>query len=64
MSNEEHIEEMYHLAYLSGVFSEFSSEIIIERSKDPKIGFSELVQRVFEDFVEIGLIEEETHLFI
>jgi hypothetical protein len=64
MSNEEHIEEMYYFAHLSGVFTEFSSEVIKEKNENPQTGLSELVQRVYDDFVGKGLIEDETHLFI
>lgn len=64
MSNEEHIEEMYYFAHLSGVFIEFTTEVIREKNEHPQTGLSELVQMVYEDFVERGLIEEESHLFI
>lgn len=64
MSNEEHIEEMYYLAHLSGVFTEFSTEVIKEKNENPKTNFSELVERVFQNFSEKGLIEDGVHLFI
>lgn len=64
MSNEEHIEEMYYFAHLSGVFNEFSSKVTQERLGHPGINFIETVQKVFDDFVREGLIEEEFYLFI
>lgn len=64
MSNEEHIEEMYYFAHLSGVFTEFSSEILKEKNLNPKTCLSEIVQSVFEDFIVRGLIEDDFHLFI
>lgn len=64
MSNEEHIEEMYYFAHLSGVFTEFSLDVIEERNKNPKKSFSDNVQKVFEEYVEAGLIMDEFHLFI
>ena len=36
MSNEEHVEEMYYFAHISGVFKEFSNEITKIRNNDPK----------------------------
>jgi hypothetical protein len=64
MSNEEHVEEMYYFAHLSGVFKEFSNEVTKLKSNDPKKNFSEVVQDVFEEFVNEGLIQSELHLFI
>jgi hypothetical protein len=64
MSNEEHVEEMYYFAHLSGVFKEFSNEVTKIRNNDPKKHFSEVVQNVFEEFVSEGLIHSDAHLFI
>ena len=64
MSNEEHVEEMYYFAYLSGVFKEFSNEVTKLKSNNPKKHFSEVVQDVFEEFVNKGLIQSDLHLFI
>lgn len=64
MSNEEHVEEMYYFAHISGVFKEFSNEVTRLKSNDPKIHFSDVVQSVFEEFVNEGLIQTELHLFI
>ena len=64
MSNEEHVEEMYYFAHISGVFKEFSNEVIRLRNNNPKIQFSEVVEDVFEEFVNEGLIQLELHLFI
>jgi hypothetical protein len=36
MSNEEHVEEMYYFAHISGVFKEFSNEITKIRNNDPR----------------------------
>ena len=64
MSNEEHVEEMYYFAHISGVFKEFSNEVTKIRNNDPKTNFSEVVQNVFEEFVSEGLIHSDAHLFI
>ena len=64
MSNEEHVEEMYHFAHISGVFKEFSNEVTKLKSDNPKKNFSEVVKDVFEEFVNKGLIQSDLHLFI
>jgi hypothetical protein len=64
MSNEEHVEEMYYFAHLSGVFKEFSDEVTKFRNNDPKKLFSEVVEDVFDKFVNEGLIQGDLHLFI
>jgi hypothetical protein len=64
MSNEEHVEEMYYFAHISGVFREFSNEVTKIRNNDPKINFSTVVQEVFESFTTEGLIQSDLHLFI
>jgi hypothetical protein len=64
MSNEEHVEEMYYFAHLSGVFKEFSDEVTKLRNNDPKKHFSEVVEDVFDNFVNEGLIQNDLHLFI
>lgn len=64
MSNEEHVEEMYYFAHISGVFREFSNEVTKIRNNTPKRDFSEVVEDVFNEFVNEGLIETELHLFI
>lgn len=64
MSNEEHVEEMYYFAHISGVFREFSNEVTKIRNNNPKRDFSEVVEDVFNEFVNEGLIETELHLFI
>ena len=64
MSNEEHVEEMYYFAHISGVFKEFSNEVIRIKNNDPKKNFSEVVQDVFDEFVKEGLIHSDLHLFI
>ena len=64
MSNEEHVEEMYYFAHISGVFHEFSDKITILKNNNPKKQFSEIVEDVFEEFVNLGLIPSDLHLFI
>jgi len=64
MSNEEHVEEMYYFSHISGVFKEFSNEVIRIKNNDPKKNFSEVVQDVFDEFVKEGLIHSDLHLFI
>ena len=64
MSNEEHVEEMYYFAHLSGVFKQFSNEVTRIKNITPKITFSEVVVDVFNEFVNEGLIQTELHLFI
>jgi hypothetical protein len=64
MSNEEHVEEMYYFAHLSGVFSEFSNEVTRLKNNDAKRHFSDVVEDVFEEFVNKGLIQSDLHLFI
>jgi hypothetical protein len=64
MSNEEHVEEMYYFSHLSGVFKEFSDEVTKLRNNDPKKHFSEVVEDVFDNFVNEGLIQNDLHLFI
>jgi hypothetical protein len=64
MSNEEHVEEMYYFAHISGVFKEFSNEVTKIKNIDPKRNFCEVVESVFDEFVNEGLINTEVHLFI
>jgi hypothetical protein len=64
MSNEEHVEEMYYFAHISGVFKEFSNEVTRLKNDNPIQHFSDVVYHVFEEFVNEGLIETELHLFI
>ena len=64
MSNEEHVEEMYYFAHLSGVFKQFSNEVTRIKNITPKRTFSEVVEDVFNEFVNEGLIQTELHLFI
>ena len=64
MSNEEHVEEMYYFAHISGVFTEFSNEVTKIKNNDPKRNLSEVVQDVFDEFVNGGLIHLDTHLYI
>ena len=64
MSNEEHVEEMYYFSHISGVLKEFSDEVTKLRNNDPKKHFSEVVEDVFDNFVNGGLIQNDLHLFI
>lgn len=64
MSNEEHVEEMYYFAHISGVFKEFSNEVTRIKNSAPKREFSAVVEDVFDEFVREGLIQTELFLFI
>ena len=64
MSNEEHVEEMYYFAHISGVFKEFSNEVTKIRNNDPKKHFSEVVEDVFDKFVNEGLIQGDLRMSI
>jgi hypothetical protein len=64
MSNEEHVEEMYYLSHVCGVFREFSEEVTKLKIENPKKNFSEVVEGVFEKFKKQGLIKDELRLFI
>lgn len=64
MSNEEHVEEMYYFAHISGVFKEFSNEVTRIKNSTPKREFSAVVEDVFDEFVREGLIQTELFLFI
>ena len=64
MSNEEHVEEMYYFAHISGVFKQFSNEVTRIKNITPKRTFSEVVEDVLNKFVNEGLIQTELHLFI
>ena len=64
MSNEEHVEEMYYFAHISGVFKEFSNEVTRIKNNNPKKEFSAVVEDVFDEFVREGLIQTELFLFI
>jgi hypothetical protein len=64
MSNEEHVEEMYYFAHISGVFKEFSNEVTKIKNIDPKRNFYEVVESVFDEFVNEELIYSDVHLFI
>jgi hypothetical protein len=64
MSNEEHVEEMYYFAHISGVFKEFSNEVTKIKNDSPRRSFCEIVQDVFDEFVNKGLIQTDVHLFI
>jgi hypothetical protein len=61
MSNEEHVEEMYYFAHISGVFKEFSNEVTKIKNIDPKRNFCEVVESVFNEFVSEGLIYSDLH---
>lgn len=64
MSNEEHVEEMYYFAHISGVFKEFSNEVTRIKNSNPKREFLSVVEDVFDEFVREGLIQTELFLFI
>lgn len=64
MSNEEHVEEMYYFAHQSGVFNEFLYEVVELRKNNPLKDMCEVVEYVFDEFVNNGLIQTDLHLFI
>ena len=64
MSNEEHVEEMFYLAHISGVFSQFSKKIKESHIINPKKSICEITEDVFNDFTVDGLINDEIPLFI
>jgi len=64
MSNEQHVEEMYYFAHQSGVFNEFSYEIVEFKKNNPLKDMYEVVEYVFEEFVNNGMIQTDLHLFI
>jgi hypothetical protein len=63
MSNEEHVEEMYYFAHLSGVFSQFSEKITNAKKNTSNKSICEITEEVFDEFVKQGLIDTP-HLFI
>ena len=64
MSNEEHVEEMYYFAHISGVFTEFSNKITNVTNNNPKKDFYEVVEHVFDEFIKEDLIQSDLFLFI
>ena len=64
MSNEEHIEEMFHLAYASGVFKEFSEKVTETVKNNPSDSLCVVTERVFNKFLKDGLIDLELYMFI
>ena len=64
MSNEEHVEEMFYLSHISGVYKQFS-EIVTETHKcSPEKSICEVTECVFEEFISEGLIDSDVYLFI
>jgi len=64
MSNEEHVEEMFYLAHTSGVFKMFSEKVSETHRNNPTKTICEVTEYVFEKFMNEGLIDSETQLFI
>jgi hypothetical protein len=64
MSNEEHVEEMFHLAHISGVFKQFLEKVTETVKNNPSESFCISTERVFDNFIKEGLINEEVYLFI
>jgi hypothetical protein len=63
MSNEQIMDEQFHFAYLSGVLTEFSSEITKIKEENTTKSLSEISDDVFDRFIKEGLIDE-VYLFI
>jgi len=57
MTNEEHVEEMYHMAYDSGVLPEFQKEVSKQLNNNPGLHRYDIVYKVFYSFVNEGMIE-------
>jgi hypothetical protein len=64
MSNEEHVEEMFYLSHISGVYKQFSERVTETHKNNPKKSICEVTEYVFEEFISEGLIDSEAHLFI
>ena len=55
---------MFYFAHQSGVFDEFSYEVIQFKEHNPKKHMYEAVEHVFEEFITKGLIQSDLYLFI
>lgn len=64
MSNEEHVEEMFYLSHISGVFKQFSDRVSETQKNNPQKKICEVTEYVFDEFINKGLIDSEAHLFI
>lgn len=64
MSNEEHVEEMFYLSHISGVYKQFSERVTENHKHNPKKSICEVTEYVFEEFMNKGLINSDVHLFI
>lgn len=64
MSNEEHVEEMFHLAHTSGVFRQFLEKVTETVKNNPSESFCTITERVFDKFTKEGLIDSELYMFI
>lgn len=57
MTNEEYVEEMYHIAHNYGVMEEFQNEVKKELNFKPTVNRYDVIHEVFYKFVSEGLIE-------
>jgi hypothetical protein len=64
MSNEKHVEEMFHMANSSGVFSQFLKKVTETVKNNPSESFCTNTERVFDKFIKEGLIDSELYMFI
>jgi hypothetical protein len=64
MSNEEHVEEMFYFAHISGVFTQFSEKVSEIRQNNPRKTICEVTEHVFDEFTNNGLINSDVYLFI
>lgn len=58
MSNEEYLEEMFHIAHKCGVLSEFHEKIITCQTEGREPLFT-VIPKVFRQFKNEGLITDE-----
>jgi hypothetical protein len=58
MSNEEYLEEMFHIAYQCGVLKEFHAKIDELQSQN-RTPYVTAVPLAFQEFKREGLIEED-----
>ena len=58
MSNEEYLEEMFHIAHKCGVLTEFHEKITTTQSQGCEPLFT-VIPKVFSQFKKQGLIVEE-----
>ncbi len=62
MTNEEIIEELYWAAHISGVFNEFSTEVTSKLLDKNEMDRISVVESVYYQYVNNGLISKEGQL--